>query len=55
MESFRQQDGLLTEFDEGLFFSVTDVMTVYDDERVAVRFRDGVEIETFAHFQEHMA
>lgn len=55
MESFRQQDGLLTEFDEGLFFSVTDVMTVYADERVAVRFRDGVEIETFAHSQEHMA
>lgn len=52
MESFCQQDGLLNEFDEGLFFSVTDVMTVYDDGRVAVRFRDGTEIETCAHPKE---
>ncbi len=45
LESFSQQEGLLDEFDESLFFSLTDVMTVYHDGRVAVRFRDGVEIE----------
>ena len=44
MESFSQQDGLLTEFDESLFFSVCDVMTVYCDGKVVVRFRDGAEV-----------
>ncbi|MBQ2957522.1 MAG: recombinase family protein [Clostridia bacterium] len=45
MEIFSQRDGLLEEFDESLFFALTDVMMVYHDGRVAVRFRDGVEIE----------
>ena len=43
-------NGLLTEFDDSLFFSVCDVMTVYSDGKVAVRFRDGAEIETFPDF-----
>ena len=47
MESFSQQDGLLTEFDDRLFFSVCDVMTVYPDGKVVVHFRDGAEIKTF--------
>ena len=47
MESFSRQDGLLTEFDDRLFFSVCDVMTVYCDGKVVVRFRDGAEVETF--------
>ena len=47
MESFSKQDGLLTEFDESLFFSLCDVMTVYHDGKVVVRFRDGAEIEAF--------
>ena len=47
MESFTQQEGLLTEFDNSLFFSVCDIMTVYRDGKVMVRFRDGAEIETF--------
>ena len=50
MESFSRHDGLLTEFDDSLFFSVCDVMTVYSDGKVAVRFRDGAEIETFPDF-----
>lgn len=45
METFSQQEGLMDEFDEGLFFALADVMTVYHDGRVSVRFRDGVEIE----------
>lgn len=48
MDSFTQQNGLLAEFDDSLFFAVTDVMTVYSDGRVVVRFRDGVQIETGA-------
>lgn len=47
MESFTRQEGLLTEFDDSLFFSVCDIMTVYRDGKVVVRFRDGAEIETF--------
>lgn len=50
MESFSRQDGLLTEFDDSLFFSVCDVMTVYCDGKVVIRFRDGAEIETFSDF-----
>ena len=45
MEIFSQQEGLLDEFDEGLFFALADVMTIYHDGRVVVRFRDGVEIK----------
>ena len=45
MEIFSQQEGLLDEFDEGLFFALADVITIYHDGRVVVRFRDGVEIE----------
>ena len=47
MESFTRQEGLLTEFDDSLFFPVCDIMTVYRDGKVVVRFRDGAEIETF--------
>ncbi len=50
MESFTRQEGLLTEFDDSLFFSVCDIMTVYRDGKVVVRFRDGAEIETFPNF-----
>lgn len=45
MEIFSQQEGLLEEFDEGLFFALADVITVYHDGRVVVRFRDGAEVE----------
>lgn len=31
--------------EEGLFFALADVITIYHDGRVVVRFRDGVEIE----------
>lgn len=46
IESFEKHEGLLEEFDEELFFAVTDVMIAHPDGRVAVRFRDGVEIMT---------
>ena len=45
VEIFSQQEGLLDEFDEGLFFALADVMTIYHDGRVVVRFRDGVEVQ----------
>ena len=45
LEVFSQQTGMLAEFDESLFFALTDVMTVYHDGRITVRFRDGAEVE----------
>ena len=48
MEIFSQQEGLLDEFDEGLFFALADVLTVYNDGQIVVRFRDGAEVEASA-------
>ena len=45
MEAFANARGLLSAFDEALFFAVTDVITVYHDGNMVVRFRDGVEVE----------
>ena len=45
MEAFANAKGLLSAFDEALFFAVTDVITVYHDGNMVVRFRDGVEVE----------
>lgn len=45
MEAFANAKGLFSAFDEALFFAVTDVITVYHDGNMVVRFRDGVEVE----------
>jgi len=39
-----RQDGLLTEFDERLWFSLVDFATVYGDDNVRFTFKDGTEI-----------
>jgi len=39
LEDLRGQDGLLQEFDEGIFRALTDKMTVYSKVNVAVTFR----------------
>jgi hypothetical protein len=39
------QDGLLTEFDERLWFSLVDFVTVYGAEDVRFTFKDGSEIK----------
>ncbi|MDR1002068.1 MAG: hypothetical protein LBL82_02200 [Oscillospiraceae bacterium] len=44
LDELRNQDSLLTEFDEPLFRATLDRFTVYSEENVAVLFRDGTEI-----------
>lgn len=39
-----RQDGLLTEFDERLWFSLVDFVTVYGEDDVRFTFKDGTEI-----------
>jgi len=39
-----RQDGLLTEFDERLWFSLVDFATVYSENNVRFTFKDGTEI-----------
>lgn len=41
-----RQDGLLTEFDERLWFSLVDFATVYGEDDVRFTFKDGTEIIT---------
>ena len=38
------QDGMITEFDSALWGSLLDSITVYGDNDVCVRFKDGSEI-----------
>ena len=45
LEVLSAQESMLEEFDESLFFALTDVMTVWYDGHVTVRFRDGAEID----------
>ena len=42
----RQQDGLVREFDENLWGSLVEVVTVYSDVDVRFAFRDGTIILT---------
>ena len=44
MERMGQYDGLVTEFDEELWYSTVDFVTVYGDMRMVFTFRDGREV-----------
>jgi len=39
--TLRQQDGLVREFDENLWGSLVEVVTVYSEKDVRITFRDG--------------
>lgn len=39
------QQALVTDFDEELWYSTVDFVTVYEDRRMVFTFRDGNEIE----------
>lgn len=45
MERMGQYADLVTEFDEELWYSTVDFVTVYEDMRLVFAFRDGQEIE----------
>ena len=45
IHDLKKQDGLITEFDERLWFSLVDFGTVYTAEDVRFTFKDGTEIQ----------
>ena len=44
-EALESQSKSLTEFDEGLWGTMVDFMTVYSKEDISVTFKDGTEIQ----------
>lgn len=45
MFEISELDDLPIEFDENLWNSVIDMVTVYEDERLVFKFKNGAEIE----------
>ncbi len=43
-KELRKQENILTEFDEGLWGSLVDFMTVHSKENIEVTFKDGTTI-----------
>ncbi len=43
-----RQDGVVTEFDENLWYSLVDFVTVFNKEDICFTFKDGTEIRV--HF-----
>ena len=46
IKELKKQQGLVTEFDENLWCSLVESMTVYSKEKIVVRFKNGTEIVT---------
>ena len=44
VETIREMDAPITEFDSGLWCVLVDCMTVYDRDDIKVKFKDGTEI-----------
>ena len=44
MERMGQYAELVTEFDEELWYSTVDTVTVFDDKRMTFTFRDGTQV-----------
>lgn len=45
LAGLQKQEGLVTEFDEDLWYSLIEYMTVFDKEDVRFIFKDGTEIK----------
>ena len=45
LERLENSAELVTEFDEELWYSTVDFVTVYEDMRLVFTFRDGQEVE----------
>ena len=41
MKSLKKQEDLITEFDDELWYTTADSMTVYADGRLSANFKDG--------------
>ena len=46
IKELKKQQGLVTEFDENLWCSLVETMTVYSKDKIVVRFKNGMEIVT---------
>ena len=44
MERMGQYAELVTEFDEELWYSTVDMVTVFEDKRMTFTFRDGTQV-----------
>ncbi len=44
LAELERQDGVATEFDENLWYSLIDFVTVFNKEDVRFTFKDGTEI-----------
>lgn len=45
LDTLKSQPELVTEFDEELWYSTVDCVTVYENMRMVFTFRDGNEVE----------
>ena len=45
LEELEKQENLVTEYDEELWYTTVDFVTVYEDGRLVFTFRDGNEVE----------
>lgn len=45
LKELSRAENLVTEFDEGIWNTMVDTLTIYSKERIVFRFRDGSEIE----------
>ncbi|HHX69365.1 MAG TPA: recombinase family protein, partial [Gallicola sp.] len=45
LDKLRNQDGLVTEFDQLLWNSLVDFITVFEKDKVQVRFKNGVTVQ----------
>lgn len=45
LKELSRAENLVTEFDEGLWNTMVDTLTIYSKERIVFRFRDGSEVE----------
>lgn len=48
MERLKVQSDIVEQFDEELWYSTVDYMTVYEDGRLVFTFRDGRQVEITA-------
>ncbi|MDP4119395.1 MAG: hypothetical protein Q8873_09475 [Bacillota bacterium] len=45
LDTLNENNTLISEFDESLFYSLVDVITVKSDKKMVFKFKDGSEIQ----------
>jgi hypothetical protein len=49
IQTVRDRGAILTRFDKGLWLATVDVVTVYSEQKIVFRFRDGSGIQASTH------